>query len=96
MSPQHLRNRLVLATGMWRHLTKDPLPKLPAGEPAEQIEAFELLVVERARAEATVDNAKEIADATWDLVHDRPDGDRVKSKVTELHEELARLTHGAG
>ena len=28
---------------------------------------------------------------TWDLVHDRPDGDPVKDRVAECHEELAAL-----
>jgi hypothetical protein len=29
----------------------------------------------------------------WGLVHARPDGDRVKQRVTRHHEELARISH---
>ena len=37
-------------------------------------------------------DAREIADRTWDLVHDRPDSDPVKKRVVECHEALARMT----
>ena len=37
--------------------------------------------------------AREVADRTWDLVHDRPDSDPVKQRVVQCHESLARLTH---
>jgi hypothetical protein len=86
-----LRNRLVMATTLWREATEDPLPKLPPGDPAEQIEQFELRLVELLCREATPDNAREVADKTWDLVHDRPDTDPVKRRVEDCHEELARL-----
>jgi hypothetical protein len=86
-----LRNRLVMATTLWREATDEPLPKLPKGDPAEQIQEFELRLVELLCREATADNAREVADKTWDLVHDRPDGDPVKRRVEECHEELARL-----
>ena len=45
------------------------------------------------RNRATPETAEQAADAMWGLVHARPDGDRVKQRVTELHEELARLGH---
>lgn len=83
-----------MATGLWRRITDQPLPKLGAGDPREQVEQFELMLIARAREVATPESAREIAEATWDLVHDRPDSDAVKSAVTSLHEELARLTHG--
>ena len=86
-----LRNRLVMATTLWREATDEPLPKLPAGDPAEQIQEFELRVVELLCREATPDNAREVADKTWDLVHDRPETDPVKRRVEACHEELARL-----
>jgi hypothetical protein len=35
-----------------------------------------------------------VADKTWSIVHDRDDSDPVKQKVVEIHEALARLTHG--
>jgi len=41
---------------------------------------------------ATAESAREIADRTWDLVHDRPDSDPVKRRVVECHEALARMT----
>jgi len=87
-----LRNRLLVATGMWREATGDPLPKMPPGRPDEQIEQFELTLVNRLWEDATPANAREIADRTWDLVHDRPDSDPVKQRVVECHEALAKMT----
>jgi hypothetical protein len=87
-----LRNRLLVATGMWREATGEPLPKLPPGDPAEQVQNFELLLVNRLWEGATSENAREVADRTWDLVHDRPDSDPVKRRVVECHEALAKLT----
>jgi hypothetical protein len=87
-----LRNRLLVATGMWREATGEPLPRLEPGDPAEQIQSFELKLVDRLWAGATPENAREIADRTWDLVHDRGDTDPVKRRVIECHEALARMT----
>jgi hypothetical protein len=81
MDQKALRNRLVLSTAMWRESTDEPLPRMPPGRPEEQIEAFELKLVELLCAQAT----------PWDLVHDRPDDDPVKRRVSECHEALARL-----
>jgi hypothetical protein len=86
-----LRNRLVMATSMWRDATEDPLPKLEPGDPEGQIESFELRVVELLCLEATPETAREIARKTWDLVHDRPDEDPVKQRVVQCHEKLAKL-----
>ena len=61
-------------------------------DPADQVVAFELTLVDRLWAIATPENAREIADRTWDLVHDRPDSDPVKRRVVECHEALARIT----
>ena len=94
-SPAALRNRLVIATSMWREATDEPLPKLPPGDPATQIQEFEIRVVDLLCEEATPDNAKRVADQTWDLVQDRPDEDPVKRRVVECHERLAKLSHGA-
>lgn len=94
MEPAALRNRLLMATSMWREATTDPLPKMPPGDPLAQIEGFELQLVERMFQEATPETAKLIADKTWDLVHDRPEDDPVKRRVTEGHEGLARLSAG--
>jgi hypothetical protein len=87
-----LRNRLVLATSMWRDATDDPLPRMPPGDPEEQLRRFEIELVELLCGHATPQNASEVADRTWDLVHDRPEGDPVKRRVVECHEELARLS----
>ena len=92
--PGALRNRLVIATSMWREATEEPLPKMPPGDPAEQIEEFELRVVDLLCNEATLETAKRVADQTWDLVQDRPDTDRVKQRVVECHERLAKLSSG--
>ena len=90
-----LRNRLLIATTLWREATDEPLPKLPPGDPGGQIESFELQVVDLLCREATPETAKRVADKTWDLVHDRPEADVVKQRVVECHESLARLRHGA-
>jgi hypothetical protein len=92
MDPITMRNRLLVATGMWREATGEPLPRLPPGDPADQIQSFELLLVDRLWEGASPETAREVADRTWDLVHDRPDGDPVKRRVVECHEALARMT----
>ena len=76
---------------MWRETTDEPLPRMPPGRPAEQIEGFELRLVDLLCREATPENAREVADRTWDLVHDRAEDDPVKRRVVECHEALARL-----
>jgi hypothetical protein len=92
IDPITLRNRLLVATSMWKETVAEPLPRMPPGEPADQIQSFELTLIERLWQSATADNAREIADRTWDLVHDRPDADPVKRRVVEIHEALARMT----
>jgi hypothetical protein len=91
VDPTVLRNRLLLATTMWRETTEDPLPKMPPGDPEAQLEAFELKLVDLLCSRATPETARQVADQTWDLVHDRPDEDPVKRRVVECHEALARL-----
>jgi hypothetical protein len=91
-----LRNRLVMATSMWRDATGEPLPRMPPGDPLEQLQSFELQVVEMLFAAATADTARKVADKTWDLVHDRPETDPVKQRVVEGHESLARLAAEGG
>ena len=92
VDPITLRNRLLVATAMWKETTGEPLPRLAPGDPADQIQSFELQLVNRLMDSATSENAREMADRTWDLVHDREDGDPVKRRVVECHEELARMT----
>jgi len=92
MDPILLRNRLLVATAMWREAVGEPLPRLEPGEPADQIESFELRLVDRLWETATPDTARDVADRTWDLVYDRPDDDPVKRRVVECHEALARMT----
>jgi hypothetical protein len=87
-----LRNRLLVATGMWKEATGEPLPRLAPGDPADQVQSFELQLVDRLWESATPETAREIADRTWDLVHDRDDDDAVKRRVVECHEALARMT----
>src|SRR5665213_2426352 len=77
MDQIQMRNRLLVATGMWKEATGEPLPKMEPGDPADQIQSFELKLVDRLWESATPENAREIADRTWDLVHDRPDNDPV-------------------
>ena len=94
MAPTSLENRLALATGLWRAAIGGPLPKIPPGEPATQIEQLELIVVDTVCKEANAENAREAAVQTWDLVHDRPDDDPVKQRVAECHDHLAKLSAG--
>ena len=63
----------------------------PAIQPIS-FESFELKLVDRLWESATPETAREIADRTWDLVHDRDDDDPVKQRVVECHEALARIT----
>jgi hypothetical protein len=86
-----LRNRLVMATQMWREGTQEPLPRMPPGDPAVELKLVDMLC-----AQATPDTARDVADKTWDLVHDRPDDDPVKRRVVECHEALARLSARGG
>jgi hypothetical protein len=92
MDPIQLRNRLLVATGMWRETTGEPLPRMAPGEPADQIQQFELTLVNKLYEIATPETARDVADRTWDLVHDRPDSDPVKQRVVEIHEALAKMT----
>ena len=92
MDQVQMRNRLLVATGMWKEATGEALPRLAPGNPADQIQEFELKLVDRLWETATPENAREVADRTWDLVHDRPDTDPVKRRVVECHEALARMT----
>jgi len=87
-----LRNRLLVATAMWRETTGEPLPRMAPGDPAEQLQSFELQLVDRLWEMATPENAREVADRTWDLVYDRPETDPVKQRVVQCHEALARMT----
>ena len=96
MSTSHLQNRLVLATVTWRDLVGEPLPKLPPGNPEDQVQTFELLLVERVCADATPASVRQVAERTWDLVHDRPDDDPVKRRVVACHAELARFLREEG
>ena len=92
IDPITLRNRLLVATAMWKETVSEPLPRMAPGDPADQIQAFELQLVQRLWDGATAENARDVADRTWDLVHDRPDDDPVKRRVVEVHEALARMT----
>jgi hypothetical protein len=96
MDPAALRNRLVMATSMWKEATDDPLPRMPPGDPETQLTGFELQLVELMFTQATPATARKTADKTWDLVHDRPDTDPVKVRVVRGHEDLARLAAEGG
>src|SRR4051812_43847895 len=89
-----LRNRFAMVKGAWEdHLPGTPFPPLGEGTAEEKIERLELALVDRMRARATPETAEQAADAMWGLVHSRPETDPVKIRVTEHHEELARLGH---
>ena len=89
-----LRNRFAMVKGAWdEHLRGVPVPPLGDGTPVEKIERLELALVDEMRRRATPETAEQAADSMWTLVHNRPDDDRVKQRVTQHHEELARLGH---
>ncbi len=92
LDPITLRNRLLVATAMWKETTGEALPRLDPGDPADQLQSFELKLVDRLWEGATADTARDVADRTWDLVHDRADDDPVKLRVVACHEALARMT----
>jgi hypothetical protein len=94
MEVRSLQNRLLIATTLWREATDDPLPRLEPGDPAAQIGQLELLVVDLLCRDATRENAREVADKTWDLVYDRPEEDPLRKRVVECHEQLAKLSAG--
>jgi hypothetical protein len=83
-----------MATTLWREASNDPLPRLAPGDPADQIRELELLVVDLLCREATRDNAREVADKTWDLVYDRAEDDPVRKRVVACHDHLAKLSAG--
>lgn len=92
--PIALRNRFAIVKGAWEdHLRGVPFPALGDGTAEEKIERLELALVDEMRARATPESAEQTADGMWSLVHAREDSDPVKRRVTEHHEELARLGH---
>ena len=70
-----------------------PFPSLGEGTAEQKIERLELALVDEMRARATPESAEQTADAMWSLVHNREGDDPVKVRVTQHHEELARLGH---
>ena len=94
MSSIQLRNRFAMIKGAWEdHLAGVPFPPLGEGTAEEKIERLELALVDELHNRAEPGTAEQAADAMWSLVHDRPDNDPVKRRVTEHHESLAKLSH---
>jgi hypothetical protein len=89
-----LRNRFAMVKGAWdEHLRGVPFPALGDGTAEEKIERLELALVDEMLNRATPETAEQAADAMWGLVHDRPDTDSVKQRVTKHHDQLARMGH---
>ncbi len=92
--PIALRNRFAIAKGAWdEHLKGVPMPHLGEGTTEQKIERLELALVNNMRERATPETAEQTADAMWTIVHARDDEDPVKRRVSEHHEQLARLGH---
>jgi hypothetical protein len=92
--PIALRNRFAMVKGAWdEHLRGVGFPALGEGTAEEKIERLEIALVDEMRRRATPENAEQVADAMWTLVHARADGDPVKQRVTDHHGDLARLGH---
>lgn len=92
--PIALRNRFAVVKGAWdENLRGVPFPHLGEGTAAEKIERLELALVDTMRDRATPESAEQVADAMWNIVHQRPDDDPVKRRVAKHHEDLARLGH---
>ena len=89
-----LRNRFAMVKGAWdENLRGVPFPSLGEGTAEEKLERLELALVDTMRERATRETAEQVADAMWTIVHQREDDDPVKQRVTEHHEQLARLGH---
>ncbi len=89
-----LRNRFAMVKGAWdEHLRGVPFPQLGEGTAEEKIERLELALVDEILARATAETAEMAADGMWGIVHDRPETDPVKQRVTKHHETLARMGH---
>ena len=96
MDPAALRNRLVMATSMWREATDDPLPRMAPGRSRRsRSRSSSSRWSSCSSRTATPETARQTANKTWDLVHDRPDDDPVKQRVVKGHEELARSVAAA-
>ena len=92
--PIALRNRFAMVKGAWdEHLRGVPFPALGEGTAEEKIERLELALVDEMHRRATPETAERAADAMWTLVHDRPEGDAVRTRVERHHESLARMGH---
>ena len=93
-NPIALRNRFAIVKGAWdEHLRGTPIPPLGEGSTEEKLERLELALVDAMRERATPENAEQVADAMWTIVHTRGDDDPVKLRVTQHHGELAQLGH---
>jgi hypothetical protein len=89
-----LRNRFAMVKGAWEeHLRGVPFPALGEGTAEEKIERLELALVDEMHRRATPATAERAADAMWGIVHARPDGDTVKNRVVDHHEDLAKMSH---
>jgi hypothetical protein len=92
--PISLRNRFAMVKGAWdENLRGVAFPALGEGTAEQKIERLELALVDEMRSRATPESAEQVADAMWGLVHSRAEGDPVKQRVVQHHEELARLGH---
>jgi hypothetical protein len=92
--PISLRNRFAMVKGAWdENLRGVPFPSLGEGTAEQKIERLEFALVDGMRDRATPETAEQIADAMWGIVHSREEGDPVKLRVTQHHEDLARLGH---
>ena len=88
-----LRNRFAMVKGAWDdHLPGIPFPAL-GGAPPSRRSSGGAGAGRRDARRATPETAEQAADAMWGLVPARPDSDAVKQRVTQHHEDLARLGH---
>jgi len=89
-----LRNRFAMVKGAWdEHLRGVPFPALGEGTAEEKIERLECALVDELLHRATPETTEMAADAMWGIVHDRPESDPVKQRVTRHHDALARMAH---
>jgi hypothetical protein len=89
-----LRNRFAMVKGAWEeHLRGVPFPALGDGTAEQKIERLEIALIDTMLDRARPETAEQAADAMWGIVHDRPDTDAVKQRVTRHHEALARMGH---
>ena len=91
--PIALRNRFAMVKGAWdEHLRGVPFPSLGEGTAEQKIERLELALVDEMRAAPRRRPPSRSPTRCGGSCTRAPTATRVKQRVTQHHEELARLS----